>query len=134
MRANGGGWELGGGECGHSRGVAGARIHFCDAGASINSQSLSGNLPASPYGEEITPSSTDSQQYRIISHKYCIQIRVFDDEEWFRSIFSASTKREAVQNQVSGSRGYLECLSRLVFTHVLREDEGCRNLLLAYPK
>eukprot|EP00903_Cladosiphon_okamuranus_P017451 g16074.t2 len=25
--------------------------------------------------------------------------RVFDDEEWFRSIFSASTKREAVQNQ-----------------------------------
>ncbi|CAM9374847.1 unnamed protein product, partial [Ectocarpus sp. 13 AM-2016] len=27
--------------------------------------------------------------------------RVFDDEEWFRSIFSASTKREAVQNQVS---------------------------------
>jgi len=35
---------------------------------------------------------------------YCIE-RVFDDEEWFRSIFSASTKREAVQNQVSGQPG-----------------------------
>ncbi len=64
-------------------------------------------------------SSKDHESISLcfILYHACVSFRVFDDEEWFRSIFSASTKREAVQNQVSGpKRGGLSQVIAAYFT------------------
>lgn len=49
--------------------------------------------------------------------------RVFSDEEWFRSIFSASTKREAIRNQVRFWTFFFSA-AEAVYTHFL--GNSCR--------
>lgn len=73
---------------------------------------------STPRTGKISPVLEPTLDDTIISHTQYVQTRVFNDEEWFRSIFAASTKREAIQNQVSGSRSIL-------LNSVTVGDHGC---------